>query len=131
MKKLGILIFVAALVTGMVVTNMFPFGKVSAGLLDINIKFGSVSGSGNIATDHGPFGGVYSGIPLSIYNSTIAFNTGTGVSGLVSAYPIVLQSTIIADNVPRDFRLYTGGSVSGSVSTSLGRSMVMFRSMSR
>ena len=70
--------------------------------------------SGNIATDHGPFGGVYSGIPLSIYNSTIAFNTGTGVSGLVSAYPIVLQSTIIADNVPRDFRLYTGGSVTGS-----------------
>ena len=52
MKKLGILIFVAALVTGMVVTNMFSFGKVSAGLLDINLKFGAVRGSGNVATDH-------------------------------------------------------------------------------
>jgi hypothetical protein len=66
--------------------------------------------SGNTASDGGPFGGVYAGIPLSIYNSTIAFNHGIG---LVSAYAIVLQSTIVADNAPTDLRLFTGGSVEG------------------
>jgi len=67
--------------------------------------------SGNIPTENGPFGGVYSGVPLSVYNSTIAFNAGIG---LVSGYAVLLESTIIADNVTFDFRLFTGGSVSGA-----------------
>jgi hypothetical protein len=67
--------------------------------------------SGNMPTENGPFGGVYAGLPLSIYNSTIAFNGGIG---LISAYAVVLQSTIIADNVAFDLRLFPGGSVSGA-----------------
>lgn len=67
--------------------------------------------SGNVVTEGGPFGGVYAGIPLAIYNSTIAFNTGTG---LVSAGRVSLQSAIIADNTGTDLRLFTGGTVGGA-----------------
>lgn len=54
MKKFGILVFIAALVIGLVVTNLFSFGKMSGGLMSLNfpLKFGAVRGSGNIATDH-------------------------------------------------------------------------------
>jgi len=66
--------------------------------------------SGNIPTDNGPFGGVYAGIPLSLYNSTIAFNGGIG---LVSGYAMHLESTIVADNAT-DVSLFAGGSISGT-----------------
>ena len=66
--------------------------------------------SGNVPTDGGPFGGVYAGIPLSLYNSTIAFNGGIG---LVSGYAMHLESTIVADNAT-DVSLFTGGSISGT-----------------
>ena len=66
--------------------------------------------SGNMPVDNGPFGGVYAGIPLSLYNSTIAFNGGIG---LVSGYPMHLESAIIADNAT-DVSLFNGGSVTGT-----------------
>jgi len=66
--------------------------------------------SGNVPTDDGPFGGVYAGLPLSVYNSTIAFNGGVG---LVSGYAVHLGSTIIADN-GTDLMFFPGGSVDGT-----------------
>jgi len=65
--------------------------------------------SGNIMTG-GAYGGVYAGVPLSIYNSTIAFNGGVG---LVSGYALHLESTIIADNAV-DLGLFPGASLSGT-----------------
>ncbi len=55
MKKVGIIIFIAALVVGVVVANVFSFGSVSAesfnpSFLNFSFKRG-VKGSGNIATD--------------------------------------------------------------------------------
>lgn len=71
--------------------------------------------SENLATYHGPFGGVYTAIPLTIYNSTIAFNSGSGCSGLL-AYraSVTLQSSIIADNARTDLLLQGGATVSGT-----------------
>jgi len=66
--------------------------------------------SGNLPTDNGPFGGVYAGIPFSLYNSTIAFNGGFG---LVSGYAMHLESTIVADNAT-DVGLFPGASISGT-----------------
>jgi hypothetical protein len=71
--------------------------------------------SNNAATDGGLYGGGYTKIPLTIYNSTIAFNSGRTCSGLV-AYnaPIVLQSSILADNVSIDLCLLGTATVSGA-----------------
>jgi hypothetical protein len=49
MKKLGIIIFVVALLTGVVFSNLFSFGKASASF--INFSFNSVAGSGVAATE--------------------------------------------------------------------------------
>lgn len=49
MKKLGIMIFVVALLVGVVFSNLFSFGKSSAPFF--SISFNSVKGSGVAATD--------------------------------------------------------------------------------
>lgn len=62
--------------------------------------------SGNISRDGGPVGGIYTMIPLGIYNSTIAFNTGATVGGVYAKQvPLTLQSTIIAENTTTDLTL--------------------------
>src|SRR5258708_38814934 len=51
MKKIGIMIFVVALVLGLVVSNMFSFGRASGSFFNFSLGFGGVHGSGNVATD--------------------------------------------------------------------------------
>ena len=51
MKKIGIMIFVVALVIGLVVSNMFSFGRASGKFFNFSLNFGGVHGSGNVATD--------------------------------------------------------------------------------
>jgi hypothetical protein len=50
MKKFGVLIFVAAIVVGLVVSNIFSFGRTSSPLFSFSLGFGSVKGSGNVTT---------------------------------------------------------------------------------
>lgn len=52
MKKLGILAFIAALIVGIVVSNVFSFGKVSS-IFNISMNWGGggVKGSGNSAIE--------------------------------------------------------------------------------
>lgn len=52
MKKIGIIIFIAALVVGIVVSNVFSFGKTSCRLFNFSIGWGSVKGSGNTQTEN-------------------------------------------------------------------------------
>lgn len=47
MKKIGIIIFIFALVTGVLLANMSSFGRVGK-IFNVSMNFGSVSGSGNI-----------------------------------------------------------------------------------
>lgn len=50
MKKLGIIIFVVAIILGVVFSNLFSFGKASAGIF--HVSFGSsITGSGVSATE--------------------------------------------------------------------------------
>jgi Putative auto-transporter adhesin, head GIN domain len=51
MKRIGIIIFAVALVIGLVVTNMFSFGRLSNRLFHFSVDFGGVSGSGNVVTE--------------------------------------------------------------------------------
>jgi len=51
MKKIGIMIFVVALVIGLVVSNLFSFGRTSVKVFNFSLGFGGVKGSGNVATD--------------------------------------------------------------------------------
>ena len=51
MKKIGILIFVVALVAGVVLANLTSFGKASGSLLKFSMNFGGEHGSGNVATE--------------------------------------------------------------------------------
>lgn len=67
MKKIGILIFVAALVIGLVVSNLFSFGRTTGNFFNFSFNFKGVQGSGNIAAEdrsingfHGvDVGGIY------------------------------------------------------------------------
>ena len=51
MKKIGILIFAAALVIGLVVANMFSFGHTSGKVFNFSMNFGGVHGSGNVVSE--------------------------------------------------------------------------------
>lgn len=52
MKKIGILIFIIALIIGVALANVFSFGKVSANFFSFNVNFGrGVKGSGNVANE--------------------------------------------------------------------------------
>ena len=70
--------------------------------------------SGNSSND-GPFGGIWTTVPLNIYNSTIAFNTGTSSGGVYAMQAkLTLQSTIIADNVSTDVKLGGSATIDGA-----------------
>ena len=51
MKKIGIMIFVVALAIGLVVSNIFSFGRATGSFFNFSLNFGGVHGSGNVATD--------------------------------------------------------------------------------
>jgi hypothetical protein len=51
MKKVAIIVFVAAIIVGVVVSNMFTFGRWSSRLFNVSVNFGGVKGSGNMATE--------------------------------------------------------------------------------
>lgn len=50
MKKIGIIVFIAAVVVGVVVANIFSFGRVGKKIFNFSF-FSSVSGSGNAASE--------------------------------------------------------------------------------
>jgi uncharacterized protein YfiM (DUF2279 family) len=50
MKKIGIIVFIAALIVGVTVANLFSFGRTSAKFFNISINRG-VSGSGNVVSE--------------------------------------------------------------------------------
>lgn len=74
--------------------------------------------SGNKAL--GSFGGIYSKIPLTLNNSTIAFNASIGPAsggdGVFLRAPLVMNSTIIADNAGRDGLADLDGSIGVTIS---------------
>ena len=51
MKKVGFIIFVAALVVGLVVSNLFSFGRVRDKFFNFSFNIGSERGSGHMASD--------------------------------------------------------------------------------
>lgn len=51
MKKAGIIIFAAALIIGLVVSNLFSFGHTSRKFFNFSIDLGDKKGSGKIATE--------------------------------------------------------------------------------
>jgi hypothetical protein len=74
-------------------------------------KIGTITDStisGNDATLDGAVGGLRATITLGIYNSTIAFNSGTLAGGVYAEQPLTLQSSIIAQDVGDDL-LVAGG----------------------
>ena len=51
MKKIGIIIFAVALVIGLVVSNIFSFGRATGRIFNFSIDFSDEKGSGKIATE--------------------------------------------------------------------------------
>jgi hypothetical protein len=51
MKKVGLIIFIAALVAGVVVANVFSFGKTDYKFFNFKIGWSGVQGSGNTQTE--------------------------------------------------------------------------------
>ncbi len=50
MKKLGIIIFIGALVVGLIVANLFSFGRIKERFFNISFDH-RITGSGNVASD--------------------------------------------------------------------------------
>jgi Putative auto-transporter adhesin, head GIN domain len=51
MKKIGIIIFVIAVILGVTFANFFSWGKTSAKFFNFSVNFGGVQGSGNVQTE--------------------------------------------------------------------------------
>lgn len=51
MKKIGIMVFIAALVIGLSVASIFSFGTTSGRFFNFSFNFKGVKGSGNMATE--------------------------------------------------------------------------------
>ena len=51
MKKIGILIFVVALVAGVALANMTSFGRTTDSMFKFSMNFGGERGSGNVTTE--------------------------------------------------------------------------------
>ncbi|MBK8465758.1 MAG: DUF2807 domain-containing protein [Chloracidobacterium sp.] len=51
MKRLGIIIFASALIIGLVVSNIFSFGRMSDSLFHFSVNFRGEKGSGKIITE--------------------------------------------------------------------------------
>jgi hypothetical protein len=51
MKKIGIIIFVIAVIIGITFANFFSWGKTSAKIFNFSVSFGGVQGSGNLQTE--------------------------------------------------------------------------------
>ena len=52
MKKIGIIVFIAALAIGITLAGVFSFSKAAGNLFSFKIGFGGVKGSGNIRTEN-------------------------------------------------------------------------------
>lgn len=55
MKKVGIIVFIFALAIGLVMSDIFSFGRVTNKVFNIPVHFGGVSGSGNVASEKRDF----------------------------------------------------------------------------
>jgi len=51
MKKIGIIIFIIALILGVTFANFFSWGRASAKFFNFSVNFGGVQGSGNVLTE--------------------------------------------------------------------------------
>lgn len=51
MKKIGILVFIIALIIGVSIAGFFSWGTASAEAFSLNFNFGKTRGSGNVATE--------------------------------------------------------------------------------
>lgn len=50
-KKLGVIIFVVALVAGVILANLSAFGRLGWNIGSVSVNFGGVTGSGNVVTE--------------------------------------------------------------------------------
>lgn len=51
MKKIGLIVFVAAVVIGVTVAGLFSWGKATESIVSFKVGFGAEKGSGNVATE--------------------------------------------------------------------------------
>ena len=51
MKKIGLIVFVAAIILGVAVSSFFSWGKASGEMFDFSLKIGREKGSGRMAVD--------------------------------------------------------------------------------
>lgn len=88
MKKLGIIVFIAALVVGVFFSNLFSFGKVSGRIFNFSIGRG-IKGSGNPVSENRNLSGFKSVEVGGIFKVEIAAQKDFGVE--VSADDNLLQ----------------------------------------
>lgn len=82
MKKIGIVIFVVALVAGVSLANMFSFGRASSSLFNFSMNFRGERGSGNVTSEKRDLSGFKSVDVGGVYQVEITAQKEFGVEVL-------------------------------------------------
>ena len=99
MKKLGVIIFAAALVVGLVVSNIFSFGRVRDGLFNFSVNFSGEKGSGKVVTEKRDLKG-FKGVEVGgIFHVDITAGRDFGVEVEADDNLLPLITTEIEDGV--------------------------------
>lgn len=80
MKKLGILIFAVALILGIIVTNMFSFGRAAGQMFHFDLDWKGAKGSGNVITEQRDVSGFHGLDVGGIYQVDVAAGKDFAVS---------------------------------------------------
>ena len=101
MKKIGILIFAAALVIGLVVSNMFSFGRSAGRWFNFTMNCGSVRGSGNLVNDSRDLSGFNAVDVGGVFQVEISAQKDFSVEVAADDNILPLISTSVEDGVLR------------------------------
>ncbi|CAN5570678.1 head GIN domain-containing protein [soil metagenome] len=109
MKKIGLMIFAAALVIGLVVANMFSFGRSAGHFFQFSMNFGGVHGSGNVTKENRGLSGFKSIDVGGIYQVEITGQKDFAVEVEADDNLLPLITTTVEDGV---LRIETEGKIS-------------------
>ncbi len=99
MKKIGIMLFLLTLAVGLVVSNLFSFGKATEGLFNFSFNFKGVKGAGHTAVETRDLTGFRAVDVGGIFNVEITAQKGFGVEIEADDNLIGLVRTEVRDGV--------------------------------
>ena len=99
MKKIGIMFFLLTLAVGLVLSNLFSFGRATEGLFNFSFKSRGIKGSGNAASEKRDLTGFHAVDVGGIFHVEITSQQEFGVEISADDNLIPLVRTEVRDGV--------------------------------